>query len=234
MIIYEIKNKINNKPYIGKHSKCNNDKEFQQTKYWGSGTYIKRAIKKYGIENFERKVVVENINSEKELDDSERLWIKNKNSKYPNGYNLTDGGEGLLNPSEETRKLLSKHQLGKKNHRFGKSPSQQQRNRVSQTLIKTLQSEEKRKQMSDLQRGEKNSNFGKTGENSPHYGTPKSKEHKRKLSETHKGNKNGMYKKTFYEIWVEKYGEIIADEKWKNWLSTRRKDPLTGKFLGEV
>jgi group I intron endonuclease len=223
MIIYEIKNRINNKIYVGKHSKCNTNKEFQQTNYWGSGTYIKRAIKRYGIENFEKSVIVENIINEDELDKYERLYIEKKNSKVPNGYNLTDGGEGLLNPSEKTRKLLSEHQIGEKNHRFGKSPSQQQRDKVSQTLINTLQSKEQREKMAERMKGEKNSMFGKTGENSPHFGIVKSKEHKRKLSETHKGKNNGMYGKTFYEVWIEKYGKEIADEKWEKWMKTRQR-----------
>jgi len=33
-----------------------------------------------------------------------------------------------------------------------------------------------------------------------------------------------MYGKTFYGIWIEKYGQEVADEKWKNWMKTRKRN----------
>ncbi|MFA5031347.1 MAG: hypothetical protein WC495_07230 [Patescibacteria group bacterium] len=115
MIIYEIKNKINNKPYVGQYSKCDTKEEFQQTNYWGSGIYIKRAIKKYGVENFERSVLVENISDINKINYLEVLWIKEKNSKHPNGYNLTNGGEGIngYSFSDKSKKVMSEKKQGK-------------------------------------------------------------------------------------------------------------------------
>ena len=86
MIIYEIKNKINNKVYIGQYSR--NDFE----SYWGSGKLIKAAIQKYGIENF-AKTVLEECSTKEELNEKEKYWIKTKNS-IKDGYNLTEGGIG--------------------------------------------------------------------------------------------------------------------------------------------
>ena len=86
MIIYEIKNKINNKVYIGQYSR--NDFE----SYWGSGNLIKAAIQKYGIENFE-KSILETCSTKEELDEKEKYWIQIKDS-IKTGYNLTEGGTG--------------------------------------------------------------------------------------------------------------------------------------------
>jgi len=86
MIIYEIKNKINGKVYIGQHSSN------ELGSYYGSGKLIKNAIKKYGIENFERNIL-ERCSTKNELNKREKFWIKEKNSLV-NGYNLTEGGTG--------------------------------------------------------------------------------------------------------------------------------------------
>lgn len=98
MIIYEIKNKINGKSYIGQHSSD------VLGPYWGSGKLIKRAIKKYGIENFER-TILEKCFDKNELNEREKYWIKEKDS-INTGYNLTEGGTGgdnseFINYSEE-------------------------------------------------------------------------------------------------------------------------------------
>lgn len=45
MIIYKTTNKINGKIYIGRY--CGN-----RSSYLGSGSYLKRAIRKYGKDNF--------------------------------------------------------------------------------------------------------------------------------------------------------------------------------------
>jgi hypothetical protein len=73
MLIYKITNLINQKIYIGQSSK--NNKEFQ--KYWGTGLLIKRAIKKYGIENFKKEIIKDNIRSKTQLNKFEKVSLKN-------------------------------------------------------------------------------------------------------------------------------------------------------------
>lgn len=48
--------------------------------------------------------------------------------------NMTDGGEGLPNPSKETREKLSKSLSGKNNHMFGKPLSKKIRDKISKSL----------------------------------------------------------------------------------------------------
>ena len=57
MIIYKTTNLINNKIYIGQDSRNN-------PYYYGSGTIITLAIKKYGKNNF-KKEILETCNNKK-------------------------------------------------------------------------------------------------------------------------------------------------------------------------
>lgn len=63
------------------------------------------------------------------------------NTKYPNGYNLTDGGEGGIGKifSEKTKKLMSKTRkerqiaVGKNNGMFGRYHTKQSREKIKKT-----------------------------------------------------------------------------------------------------
>jgi len=86
--IYEIRNRINGKIYIGVHK--TNDLEDE---YMGSGVILKRAISKYGVENFEKKIIETFVDAksayerEKEIVDADFL-------KRCDTYNLNCGGHG--------------------------------------------------------------------------------------------------------------------------------------------
>ena len=108
--IYKITNKVNNKIYIGKHK---HDIPELDCKYVASGTYINRSIRTYGIDNFTIELIDVAYTVE-ELNDKEIMYIDKYDSIAPNGYNLTHGGDGLLNPSQEVRDRMSKAKLGTK------------------------------------------------------------------------------------------------------------------------
>lgn len=86
--IYETKNLITNKFYIGQH-KCS----YFDPNYLGSGTYIARSISKYGKENF-TVTLLEKCISQKHLDIKEQYYIKEYSDKYgwDKIYNITTGG----------------------------------------------------------------------------------------------------------------------------------------------
>jgi hypothetical protein len=100
-------NLIDGKFYVGKDSK--ND-----SNYFGSGIILNEAIKKYGKENFKKEVIDIAVDQEI-LNLKEEYWISYLNSKYPNGYNIADGGNsgpvmfGEDNPAKrpEVREKLS-------------------------------------------------------------------------------------------------------------------------------
>ena len=94
MIIYKTTNLINGKFYIGQDS--NNNPE-----YYGSGLNLKRAINKYGRENF-LKEIIEYCPTKQELNQRECYWIKETKAQEL-GYNIAEGGHGGLTYSEETK-----------------------------------------------------------------------------------------------------------------------------------
>lgn len=111
MIIYEIIDKPTNESlYVGKSTKYDNNEEFQKSDYWGSGKYLKNVIKKYGTENLERKVLEQRIRNLEKLKEKEEFWIKEKNTLYPNGYNLTDksGGGDNISHHPDNKKIRKK------------------------------------------------------------------------------------------------------------------------------
>ena len=89
MIIYKITNEVNGKIYIGKTTKTIEER-FQKHLYTtngGSKTYLHRAIRKYGADNFSLKTL-EVVKGD--IDEREIHWISNLNPDY----NMTTGGEG--------------------------------------------------------------------------------------------------------------------------------------------
>jgi group I intron endonuclease len=123
--IYVITNKVNNKQYVGFHSTNNLDDG-----YLGSGIHLKRGKTKYGPENFSREIL--EYCTLKNWKEREKYWIKKLNT-LKKGYNLTEGGEGILGwrHTDEAKEKMSKFHKGKKlskSHRLNISESLKGRN----------------------------------------------------------------------------------------------------------
>lgn len=82
--IYEITNNINGKTYIGQHIK--KDENFNI--YLGSGTNIRRAVEKYGKENFTKRILVDNITSKEDVDRIELEEINKAKAIGKAEYNI--------------------------------------------------------------------------------------------------------------------------------------------------
>lgn len=122
MIIYKTTNLINNKIYIGQ-SKNN------YSHYYGSGKLIKKALKKYGVLNFKKEILVDNIDDLDMLNNLEIYYINLYNS-IKNGYNIHKGGRGN---TEECNYKISNHLINNK-FRLGKKLRQEHKDRISITL----------------------------------------------------------------------------------------------------
>jgi len=145
MVIYKTTNLINGKIYIGQDTRNNPN-------YFGSGKIIKKAINKYGKENFKKEILV-TCSSIDELNKLEKHWIETLNSNNPDiGYNVSFGGQSGwmlgLRHSDKTKKEFSLNRKGKligaKNGMYGKKHN-----------------EESKKKMSKPQFGEDNGMYGK-------------------------------------------------------------------------
>ena len=122
MIIYQAKNKVNGKRYIGQtiHSiEYRMKQHLNSVKYRNGCTLFKKALKKYGPSNF-TWTIIDVANSPSELNDKETFWIEFFNTTNPEkGYNLKGGGrEPFL--TEEVKKSIGNSQKGKLNHMYGK------------------------------------------------------------------------------------------------------------------
>ena len=86
--LYEIKNLINDKIYVGVHKTKNMDDG-----YMGSGRVILRAIEKHGIENF-TKTILETFENSEVMFLREKEVVTDEFLARPDSYNLRRGGSG--------------------------------------------------------------------------------------------------------------------------------------------
>jgi len=94
LAVYIVTNIANGKQYVGITTNLTR-RWHQHLSANGSAPALHAAIKKYGHEGF----VLSHICDAFDFDaacDIERNLIQQHNTKAPNGYNLTDGGEGVV------------------------------------------------------------------------------------------------------------------------------------------
>lgn len=100
-LIYKITNLINGKTYFGKLT-IKTERGFLN--YWGSGTLIKRAIEKYGLNNFKKEVIIRGQFNLEQINKFEKCIIKQAKLLGKAEYNLQQGGDGgsafgMFNPN---------------------------------------------------------------------------------------------------------------------------------------
>lgn len=110
LIIYKATNLINSKIYIGQTINTleyRKNQHFREAKSKKKTTvYFHNALNKYGYDNFLFEEI-DHADTQKELDDKERYWIKYYDSNNKNkGYNLDSGGQSGGVKSEETKRKI--------------------------------------------------------------------------------------------------------------------------------
>ncbi len=108
-IVYLIIDGTNDLEYVGQ-THCSLGKRFNQ--HTKNNSYIGNAIRAHGAENFVA-AVLKKCASKDELDFWEKHFIKSRDTKYPNGYNLTDGGGSAWEHTPETCATIAAKLTGK-------------------------------------------------------------------------------------------------------------------------
>ena len=108
--IYEHRNKVNGKVYVGMTNDLNRRFRGNGIEYKPSGKNKNRpffnAILKYGWDNFEH-VVLEEVETFEEACERERFYIRERDSRNPKkGYNIAEGGNGGRVYKEHPRNRL--------------------------------------------------------------------------------------------------------------------------------
>lgn len=214
--VYLRTNTVNGKQYVGQ---ANDFKQREQdwkfdSRY--SGGVIDKARAKYGVDNFKTDILKECATQE-ELNYWEQYYIKELNTKVPNGYNITDGGggcSGYHHTEESIKKAVESYK--KSYNPLNHIPSEETRKKVSEALKERY----------------------KNKENHPNWGKYLSEETKKKISERLKGDKHYLYNKHHSEETRKKMSETHnrEDVKKRNKLNQpSRKEiyqyTLDGKFV---
>lgn len=181
--IYKVTNKLNNKFYVGAHATNDLDDG-----YMGSGKLIRRAIKKYGFENFEKEYVSIHQNAE-EMFLTEEEIVNEAFVDSEETYNIRLGGHKnswfLLNSdSEVQRKKAIKSNLRRKELRKNPEWKKRNSNNISKGVKKSWEEGRRRKTLPSWK------------------GKKHKEESKRKIGEANKKHQIGEGNSQFGTCWI--------------------------------
>ena len=213
--IYLITDTTNGKQYTGKHH-YHIEGQLDPS-YHGSGVIIKNIYKKRP--ETLKEEYIKTCYSEEEMCSDEQYYIEVFDTLWPNGYNLTEGGDGGIKCEEVRKKIsetLKSKILGDKHPMFGKHHSEESKRKISEGNKGKTMSEEARKKISEGNKGKtmseeerKKISESNSGEKHHMFGKHHSEESKRKISESLIGEKNPMYGKYHSEELKQKRSKKV-------------------------
>lgn len=199
--------------------------------------YITNAIRKYGWDNIKHEILFEGLTKE-EAEQKEIELIKlYKSNQKEYGYNIENGGNHNGKHSEETKKKISKSNIGKKMPPM----SEATKKRLSEKLKNRKISEDTKAKLREALKGNKNSLGIKLSEEQKQHlreinlGKKLSEETKQKISSSKKGQKpTNPFKKGNIPWNKGKTGIYSAQTKEKMKLShSGERNPWYGKTLSK-
>jgi len=134
--IYCIENTVTGKKYIGKSTNIDSRWKDHKNKFKNkkhSNPYFQNSYDKYGEENFKYSII--EICEKEELSEREIFYIKEFNTKHPNGYNVTDGGEGAAGLKRAPRTPEHSKKIGDANRGKHRFISDEDREKMRQRML---------------------------------------------------------------------------------------------------
>lgn len=243
--IYLRTNKLNGKQYVGQTKDFKNrEKDWKTINERYGNKLLQKDREEFGLDAFNVKILSE-VDTQEEAWELEKAFIKAFNTKYPNGYNMGDGGKDQTGTkhTEESKKNMSVAHIGNYH-------SKETKRKLSEINkghtpwnkgVKNCFSEEYIKKMSERMRGENHPFWGKhlseetkrkigeffKGKPSWIKGKHHTEEAKRKLSEAKKGIPNLALSKKVYQYSLEK--ELL-----KEWTSCSEASRVLGYSTSEI
>lgn len=144
--VYQHKNKINGKVYIGITSRAPKDRWGANGCNYKTSPHFYAAIQKYGWDNFEHNILFENLTKEQACTKEQELIESFNSMNREFGYNTTSGGE-IFTLNEDARKKKSISMLGNKNG-AGHPCSEEKRAKISKAQKGKQLTEEHKEKLS--------------------------------------------------------------------------------------
>lgn len=127
--VYQHKNKINGKVYIG-ITKQKPEQRWRHGQGYKSSPHFYAAIQKYGWDNFEHNILFQNLTKEKACEKEQELIAKYHSMDREFGYNSTSGGD-IFTMNKETKQKISQSMMGNKNG-LGHPCSEEKKKKISE------------------------------------------------------------------------------------------------------
>lgn len=122
-IVYLRTNLVNGKQYVGQTKNFQKrEREWKCLKHRYANSILSDDREKYGLENFKVEILAI-VETREESWDLEQKYIKEKNTKIPNGYNKANGGKTSKGANLGCRNSKDTEFKNKPVVRFGKNKS---------------------------------------------------------------------------------------------------------------
>lgn len=230
--IYRIIDNTNEMEYIGKKQFCSIKRKsvkYRKNKivtktesdwktYTGSSEYLNDAILKKGKENF--TFLIESLHKSK--GSLHYMEIETQIDEDVLRTKLDNGERKFYNRSIAGIKFLVKDRTDDEISHKTWEILKERRQNTANCYFKVMSEEEKNAWNKKYRIGENNPMYNKKHSDSArekqrlvHKDKPLSEDHRRKLSKVMSGENNPMFGKSNYDVWLQKYGKEIADQKEK-------------------
>ena len=127
--VYQHKNKINGKVYIGITSQ-KPEQRWRNGEGYKSSPHFYSAIQKYGWDNFEHNILFVELTKEQACLKEQELIKEFNSMNREYGYNSTSGGD-IFVMNEETKQKISQALIGNQNN-LGHSCSEEKKKKISE------------------------------------------------------------------------------------------------------